>query len=131
MRTIKAKCNKCGADITFDIADMTGGEAKAILEKQTYFNCPGNHVELAGPLHFVTIDWDNVIDEEEMTDERFLQEKRAKYITVINTKTLQEEYEDVTFFAGMALTTRKSTGKPCAFEFGQSPSNERWYFSHD
>ena len=131
MRMLKAKCNKCGASIKYQIDNLTIEEAKAIFDKLTYFNCPGNHVELAGPLNYVTIDWDNVIDEEEMTDERFLQEKRAKYITVINTKTLREEYEDVTFFAGMALTTRKSTGKPCAFDFGQSPSNERWYFSHD
>ncbi len=71
-RYLKAHCNKCGEDFKFDIDEKTLEQAKETIEAQRTFTCPGRHVEISGPLEYVTVDWTNVIvADPPMTDEEY------------------------------------------------------------
>jgi hypothetical protein len=71
-RYLKAHCNKCGQDFKFDIGEKTPEQTKETMEAQKMFTCPGRHVEISGPLEYVTVDWANVVvADPPMSDEAY------------------------------------------------------------
>lgn len=109
--------------------DFTVDEAREILEQMQTTSCPGNHVELAGPLNYWDIDWDHVIEDdvEIPTDEEWLAEKRKLYEHVVETCDLDKVVDKVVgFAAGMCVVMRN--GEKEYVDFASSPEGKRYYF---
>lgn len=71
-RYVQAHCNECNEKFKFDIGERTPEEVREALQAQKTFTCPGRHVELGGPLNYVTVDWENVVVcDPPMSDEEF------------------------------------------------------------
>ena len=128
MRYVRGICRKCGEVVKLDLGDLTPAEGRARLEAMNSFNCTGNHVELAGPLNYLTIDW-SIIHEDDTTqptDDEWLAEKHRQYEIVVDTKGLSEVIDRVVGFAmGACIVIRDGCEEQVAFEC--SPSGTRYY----
>jgi hypothetical protein len=128
MRYVKGQCRKCGTTIKLDLGALTPAEAHAALEMRASFHCPGNHVELAGPLKYWEIDWETVHEDDTTmpTDDEWLVEKHRQYEIVVDTRGLSEVIDRVVGFAmGACIVERKGCEEQVEFE--RSPLGTRYY----
>ena len=122
-------CKKCGQEIRYILAGRTPGELKKRLEREEAFSCPGNHVELSGPLNYVKINWASIRSEPEAkipTDNEWLREKLKTYEHVVETKDLNSVVDKVVGFGGGCCIVMRA-GEQEYIDFVNAPSGKRYY----
>lgn len=127
IRTVKASCRKCGETFDLNIGENSREEVENLLRQQRTVNCPGQHVELSGPLDYWELHWDQVGEREEPpSDEEYGQ------------KLVEEKGRENVFYMG-----DKSIGEllriPSLHEikgldhmgFGEFADAQHWYTRYD
>lgn len=72
MRFVYFDCKKCGGRFKLDIGEHTREKVEEALAKRDTWTCPGQHVELSGPMNYITIDWSSIeIGEAPQTPEEY------------------------------------------------------------
>lgn len=129
MRYVEASCKKCKQTFKLSLGELSAEEARAKLEAQDTFECPGHHVELSGPLNYWEIDWTDVKNDgkEPMTDEAWLVQYSDKFEHVVDTSGLSEVVDKVIgFAAGLCRVLRNGVEE--YVDFANAPSGKRYYF---
>ncbi len=129
VRYVEAHCKKCGGTFKLDLGELSVEEARANLEAQETFECPGHHVELSGPSNYWTIDWNDVKEDntEPMTDEEWRAQYRDKFEHVVDTQGLRAVVDKIVgFSAGSCRVIRDGTEE--LVDFAHAPSGKRYYF---
>ena len=132
MRYVRGVCHKCGKVVKLDLGALSPAEGRARLESMGSFTCPGNHVELAGPLKYLLVDWETVHEDDTAmpTDEEWLAEKRPRHEHVVDTQQLSEVVDRVIGFAmGTCVVVRD--GREECINYETAPSGKRYYLIGD
>ncbi|MDF2841805.1 MAG: hypothetical protein K0R00_231 [Herbinix sp.] len=131
-KLVSAKCKKCGNYLNFDIGNMDKEEAENSLKAIRSWQCSaGNHVELMSPFDLYEFDWDNITENEPVTEEQFQADLKEKFKEVYSSDEFGEAYSIDSFALGKCLCHPRNGDEDSMiiFDFIHGPSGKRYYIS--
>jgi len=123
---LNVTCKKCGIKYKIDIGNKTVDQVKETLKKQDTFSCPGNHVELSGPLDYLIIG--EIGSGSALSDPEWLTQKKKEGYTLLTSDEVREKFTCTGVSMGLFCGFNKETKEKVVLDFMNSPAGVRYYF---